>query len=231
MLSLILGLGNIGKKYVGTRHNVGFEVVDRVADLLKASPQPRVKEYDWLTAETGERLVILAKPRTYMNLSGLAAARLLEEHSLIPSQMLVIVDDLVIPLGTVRIRGKGSAGGHNGLLSIVEEIGTQSFSRMRLGIGKLDSRLCGNDKRGEGTGKSRERIVSEGARSEQLAAKPVDNEPDIVDFVLSRFDPGERLAVDKMIHHAADAVLFAIAHRLDETMSKYNVNPALPDPL
>jgi peptidyl-tRNA hydrolase len=152
--------------------------------------------------------------------------------------MLVIVDDLAVPLGTVRIRGKGSAGGHNGLTSIVEALGTQMFPRMRLGIGKLDSRLrgndktgAGNDKGGEGTGKTRERIVSEGARSEQLAAKPVDNEPDIVDFVLSRFDPGERLAVDKMIHHAADAVLFAIAHRLDETMSKYNVNPALPDSL
>ena len=170
------------------------------------------------------RQIVLAKPRTYMNLSGLAAARLLEEHELTPLQMLVIVDDFAIPLGTVRIRGKGSAGGHNGLTSIVEEIGTQMFPRMRLGIGKLDSRLRGNDKIGEGND-------IRGAVSEQIPANPVDNEQDIVDFVLSPFDSEERPVVDSMIRHATDAVLFAIAHRLDETMSRYNVNPALPDSL
>ena len=221
MISLILGLGNIGKQYHRTRHNVGFEVVDLAADLLKATPQPRTKEYDWFTVEVGERLVILAKPRTYMNLSGLAAARLLEEQNLTPSQMMVILDDFAIPLGTVRIRGKGSAGSHNGLISVIEEVGTQSVPRMRHGIGRVDSRLRGNDIRD---------VVSD-QMSEQFSAKPVDNERDIVDFVLSPFDPEERPAVDKMIRHAADAVLFAIAHRLDETMSKYNVNPAPPDPL
>ncbi len=204
MISLILGLGNIGRKYHRTRHNVGFDVVDHLIDLSHATPQPRVKEFDWATFEAGERRIILAKPRTFMNLSGLAAARLLEENELTPSQMMVAVDDFALPLGAVRIRGKGSAGGHNGLTSIIEELGTQSFPRIRLGIGQPP---------------------------EQTSPKPVDNDAEIVDFVLSPFQTEERPAVEKMIRHAADALLFAIAHRLDETMSKYNMNPALPENL
>lgn len=224
MISLILGLGNIGKKYHRTRHNVGFDVVDHLIDLTHATPQPRVKEFDWATFEAGERRIFLAKPRTFMNLSGLAAARLLEENELTPSQMMVVVDDFALPLGAVRIRGKGSAGGHNGLTSIIEELGTQSFPRIRLGIGQplpaCHSREGGNPS---------ECHSREGGNPPP--AKPVDNDAEIVDFVLSPFQAEERPAVEKMIRHAADALLFAIAHRLDETMSKYNVNPALPENL
>lgn len=221
MISLILGLGNIGKKYHRTRHNVGFDLVDHLIDLTHATLQPRVKEFDWATFEAGERRIILAKPRTFMNLSGLSAARLLEENELTPSQMMVVVDDFALPLGAVRIRGKGSAGGHNGLTSIIEELGTQAFPRMRLGIGQFGPTISSGT---PNTSHSRE-------SGNPPPAKPVDNEADIVDFVLSPFKPEERPAVDQMIRHGADALLFAIAHRLDETMSKYNVNPALPENL
>ncbi len=227
MISLILGLGNIGKKYHQTRHNIGFDVVDHLIDLTHAAPQPRVKEFDWATFEVGERKIILAKPRTFMNLSGLAAARLLEENELIPSQMMVVVDDFALPLGAVRIRGKGSAGGHNGLTSIIEEIGTQSFPRIRLGIGQIIAT-------GRQTSPSAPTDPHSPHPSESWdpsSPKSVDNDADIVDFVLSPFQTEERPAVEKMIRHAADALLFAIAHRLDETMSKYNVNPALPENL
>ncbi|MBK7142598.1 MAG: aminoacyl-tRNA hydrolase [bacterium] len=219
MISLIIGLGNIGKKYHHTRHNVGFDVVDSLIGKNKATQQPRVKEFDWATFEEGERKIILAKPRTFMNLSGLAAARLLEENELTPSQMLVIVDDFAIPLGTVRIRGKGSAGGHNGLTSIMEELGTQAFPRIRMGIGKVTPQMAPSE------------LGRQTSPSAPVQPKPVDNEADIVDFVLSPFEPEERPVVDKMILHATEAVLFAIAHRLDQTMSKYNVNPALPENL
>lgn len=243
MISLIIGLGNIGRKYAATRHNLGFMVIDRLIERAHAAVQPRVDEYDWATFEVEGRPIILAKPRTYMNLSGLAAARLLEEHSLTPDQMLVIVDDFAIPLGAVRIRGKGSSGGHNGLTSIAEETGTQSFPRMRLGIGQarptINGGLQNSVEIGRQTSPSAPSSVqagspaaqSEGSAPKQSSPKPVDNEADIIDFVLSPFETEERPVVDKMILHAADAVLFVIEHRLEETMSKYNVNPASPDSL
>ena len=111
MISLVLGLGNIGKKYVGTRHNVGFEVVARVADALRAVMQPRRTEYDWAIAEQEDRKVVLAWPRTYMNLSGEAAKLLVAELEIQPSKMLVVVDDFNLPLGAIRIRSRGSDGG------------------------------------------------------------------------------------------------------------------------
>ena len=193
MISLVLGLGNIGKKYVGTRHNVGFEVVARVADRLKAVPQVRDSAFDWAIAEIADRKVVLAWPRTYMNLSGVAARELLTHLEIQPSQMLVVVDDFNLPLGAVRIRPNGSDGGHNGLISMIEELGTEEFPRVRLGIG------------------------------------PARNDEEVIDFVLGKFSPEERKQVDEMIVRAADAVLFALEHRLDETMSKYNYNPALPE--
>ncbi len=193
MISLVLGLGNIGKKYVGTRHNVGFEVVARVADKLKAVPQARQSAFDWAVAEMADRKVVLAWPRTYMNLSGEAARELVAQLEIQPSDMLVVVDDFNLPLGAVRIRSNGSDGGHNGLISLIEELGTHEFPRVRLGIG------------------------------------PPRADEEVIDFVLGKFGPDERKQVDEMIVRAADAVLFALEHRLDETMSKYNYNPALPE--
>lgn len=241
MISLILGLGNIGKKYEGTRHNVGFEVIDHLAGRLNLTSMPREKEYDWAVARLGERELILAKPRTYMNLSGLAAAKLLEKHDLTPEQMLVIVDDFALPLGAVRIRGKGSDGGHNGLESLIEELGTQAFPRIRLGIGQplqfatKDGLLSSQTMLPSSHSRPPLPHSREGGNpaprtpGEQKPPKPVDKEVDIVDYVLGKFRPEERPAVDQMVAHAADAVLFTIDHRLEETMSKYNFNPAPPE--
>jgi PTH1 family peptidyl-tRNA hydrolase len=194
MISLVLGLGNIGKKYAGTRHNVGFDVVTRVADKLGAQMQPRRSEYDWTVADVAERKIVLAWPRTYMNLSGEAASMLVADLEISPQQMLVVVDDFNLPLGAIRVRPKGSDGGHNGLISLIEELGTSDFPRVRLGIG------------------------------------PLPENEEVIDFVLGKFTPAERKRTDDMIVMAADAVLFALDHRLDETMSKFNSNPALPEP-
>jgi len=137
MISLVLGLGNIGDKYAATRHNVGFDVVAEIGQVLKAKKRRSTSEYDLSTAEYEGRKIYLARPRTYMNLSGLAANALLQKTELSPSEMLVVVDDFNLPLGTLRFRKKGSDGGHNGLISIIEEIGTKEFPRLRLGIGPL----------------------------------------------------------------------------------------------
>jgi len=140
VISLVVGLGNVGPEYVGTRHNVGFEVLDRVARRLEASR--RVVDGHSESAlvqvedhQSGGRRVILAWPSTYMNRSGRAVAELLNRLEIGPENCLVVVDDFNLPLGTVRMRQRGSAGGHNGLESIIETLGTEEFPRLRLGIG------------------------------------------------------------------------------------------------
>ncbi len=135
MISLLLGLGNFGRTYAHTRHNVGFDVLDRVSDELNCRRQPPDPLYDWAIEKSGARPLILAWPTTYMNRSGLAARKIMQEHELAPSEMLAIVDDFNLPLGSLRFRRSGSDGGHNGLASMIEELGSTDFRRLRLGIG------------------------------------------------------------------------------------------------
>ena len=137
MLSLIIGLGNVGAAYEGTRHNVGFEVVTRLAAGWKAEAQPETGLYRWAVAQLPAQRMLLAWPTTLMNRSGWAAARLVAEHQLEPQAVLVIVDDLSLPLGRLRFRQDGSDGGHKGLASIIEHVGSERFPRLRLGIGPL----------------------------------------------------------------------------------------------
>ncbi len=137
MISLVLGLGNIGRKYAATRHNLGFDVVDRVSATLKAETRPSTDEYSWAVAKVDERQIVLGWPRTYMNLSGVAAKKLLFETGIPPHEMLVVVDDFNLPLETLRFRASGSDGGHNGLSSLIEILGTDEFPRLRLGIGPV----------------------------------------------------------------------------------------------
>ncbi len=140
MISLIIGLGNIGPKYEGTRHNVGFEVLSLVAAKLKATPLRERPFYRAAVAPNQDESadnseLILAWPTTYMNRSGQAVEGLLEEFGLEPGQMLVISDDFNLPLGALRFRRRGSDGGHNGLESIIYQLETEEFPRFRLGIG------------------------------------------------------------------------------------------------
>jgi PTH1 family peptidyl-tRNA hydrolase len=135
MVSLILGLGNIGDRYAKTRHNVGFDVLELVATELKARRRASTDYYEWAEATGEERAVILARPTTFMNRSGLAAAALLARFGLEPAEMLVVADDFNLPLGRLRLRPDGSDGGQNGLKSIIYQIGSESFPRLRVGIG------------------------------------------------------------------------------------------------
>lgn len=135
MISLIVGLGNITEKYKGTRHNIGFEVLDKVVQTLKVEKVKTTELYDYCEfINKGDKLT-LAWPRTYMNRSGRAVEELIERQEITPNNILVIVDDYNLPLGKLRLRQSGSDGGHNGLTSIIDTLGTNEFPRLRLGIG------------------------------------------------------------------------------------------------
>lgn len=132
---LIVGLGNPGTQYEWTRHNCGFLVIDELA--RRAGRETRLKECQALTARTriGDAEALLVKPQTFMNLSGVAVKELFARYEIGDvARVLVISDDFALPFGRLRIRPKGSAGGHNGLKSMIAKLGTQDFPRLRLGI-------------------------------------------------------------------------------------------------
>jgi len=132
MISLIIGLGNIGSRYKGTRHNLGFEVVDLAVKRIGAKSLPEDFFYHSFECRIDDRKIFFVKPTTMMNGSGGSVVVLLDKFNLSPSEMLVVVDDFNIPLGTIRFRPNGSDGGHNGLESIIAAIQTETFPRLRL---------------------------------------------------------------------------------------------------
>lgn len=134
MKYLIVGLGNIGKEYADTRHNIGFKVLDALA---KASNTVfKTDRYgDVAEVRHKRRTLVLLKPSTYMNLSGKAVSYWMQREKIEAENVFVVVDDIAIPFGTIRIRTKGSDGGHNGLKSINKHLGHNGYPRMRIGIG------------------------------------------------------------------------------------------------
>ena len=134
MKYLIVGLGNIGAEYAATRHNIGFKVLDALAE---ASNTVFSSQRYGSVAELKHkgRTFILLKPSTYMNLSGKAVSYWLKAEKIPQENLLVVVDDIALPFGTIRIRAKGSDGGHNGLKNIAELLGTNAYARLRFGIG------------------------------------------------------------------------------------------------
>ena len=140
-MKLIVGLGNPGSEYRDTRHNVGFMVADALVDRWRVTDQWREK-FDALLIKTTVRdeSVIVAKPLTYMNLSGQAVQGLAGFYKIEPADIFVVTDDVALPLGRLRARRDGGAGGHNGLKSIIQSLATQAFPRMRVGVGRGDGR-------------------------------------------------------------------------------------------
>ncbi len=134
MKYLIAGLGNIGDEYQNTRHNIGFKVLDAFAEASNFSFEPNRYAFTATTKFKGRTLVCI-KPTTYMNLSGKAVRYYMESEKIPADRILVITDDIALPFGKLRLKGKGSDGGHNGLKNIIELIHTQQFPRLRFGIG------------------------------------------------------------------------------------------------
>lgn len=201
---IVLGIGNPGPEYEQTRHNVGFMVLDLVAERLglaferleRRGPDGsrlfsgKVKARVCEGSRNGEPF-LLAKPQTYVNLSGEVAAPLLRRAELEPDKLFVIVDDLNLPLGRIRIRPSGSAGGHNGLKSIQQMLGTDAFPRLRLGIGQS----APDSPAGVPAG------ADAGGGSEGLHGA------DWPDFVLAPFLPEEREVLGPVLGRAGDCVL------------------------
>jgi len=132
----VVGLGNPGKQYETTRHNVGFRVLDRLALSLSVKLEGRKFPAQWGTCSIDRQKVFLLKPLTFMNRSGEAVSQMLRYFKILPNQVLVIHDDLDLALGRIRLVQKGGAGGHRGVASIMECIEDQDFARLRLGIGR-----------------------------------------------------------------------------------------------
>ena len=133
----VVGLGNPGRRYSGTRHNVGFTFVRRVAKSWETKLRKRRFSSKIAEVEKENERIMLVLPQTYMNNSGVAVKQIMEGRNIQPEQLLVVYDDLDIPLGEIRVRKRGSSGTHKGMRSIVQEIETTQFPRMRIGIGPL----------------------------------------------------------------------------------------------
>ena len=192
-MKAIVGLGNPGQKYTGTRHNIGFAVADELARragiAFGSAPADALvakwRDDRWAGTPGVSDVALIAKPMTFMNDSGQAVGELARYFKIDVGDLLIVVDEVQLPLGRLRVRTRGSAGGHNGLRSVVAHI-SEDFARLRIGVGRGDSRR------------------------------------DLADHVLSRFDNDEALEVERMTARAADAAeLFATAG-IAAVMNTYN---------
>lgn len=138
---LVVGLGNPGPRYAGNRHNIGFQVVEEVAKAHGLTFSKTEHKAETAHGRIEGRRVILAKPQTWMNDSGQSVSPLANFYKIDPESMLVVYDDLDIPLDTVRFRDSGSSGGHRGVQSIINQLGTDAFPRLRIGIGRPPGRM------------------------------------------------------------------------------------------
>ena len=198
---LIVGLGNPEKKYIGTRHNIGREVIQEFAKTFNF---PKFKLNKKLKAEISENIIdnqkiILALPTTYMNESGQAVKNLIINYQLSIINLWVVHDDLDLPFGKIRISKNRSAGGHKGVQSIINQLGTQNFVRFRLGIKTRTDADKDKDLRGQ--------------RHEQIQIKK---------FVLQKFTKNEQEKIKNIIQLTIEALNFAIQNNIDKTMNKYN---------
>jgi len=146
---IIMGLGNPEKQYEKNRHNFGFMVIDQIAESKQMTFRSSGKPYLWsestISTNEGDIGICLCKPITYMNNSGVAARHILSRYNLMPEDLLVIYDDIDLPLGKIRLRKQGSSGGHKGIQSIINQLQNKSFPRLRLGIGPQDNGVPAED--------------------------------------------------------------------------------------
>lgn len=147
-MKLLVGLGNIGAKYEKTRHNIGFEVIDALAEKYGLDPWKSEKKFfgSIRRGQIGREKILFLKPETYMNLSGKAVSAVTSFYKLRPSDMWVFFDDVDLEFGTIRFREKGSSGGHNGIKSLIQGIGSDQFPRIKIGIANSDREKIPTDR-------------------------------------------------------------------------------------
>ena len=191
-MKLIVGLGNPGKTYAHNRHNAGFRCLNYFARLHSIRFDHRQCRARVGIGEIKGEKLLLVKPRTFVNLSGNPVACLVRRHDIPLSNLLVIYDDLDLPLGKIRLRQNGSSGGHKGMNSIISALGSEEFPRIRVGIGRPQAE---------------EQSVSEDA---------------IVNYVLSDFSPQEEAIIKPVIARVAEAIDCFITEGIEAAMSKFN---------
>lgn len=197
-LQLVVGLGNPGEKYAGTRHNVGFMALERLAVLNEAAFRHNARLHGRIAdLGHGEGRLRLLMPSTYMNESGRAIRATLDWFGIRPDQMLVIVDDMDLPLGRLRLRLSGSAGGHNGLRSAIAQLGTQEFARLRIGIGAP-------------------------------AAEPSLRKARTISHVLGRFQPSEQPLVEAVLEETVAGVELIRRHGYERAGNRLNSFQPIP---
>jgi len=194
---ILVGLGNPGDKYSQTRHNIGFDIVDLLADrwssLGSNSSFKKVRQSLEATGQWKDYRVALVKPQTFMNLSGEAVQQTLHFYKATPAELLVIHDDLDLELGRLKWAKGGSAGGHNGVSSIITCLSNREFTRLRVGIG-----------RPVGTADNPEAKM------------------DTADWVLSRFTKAQQADVEKIKNKAVEAIEYFLEQGLEATMNRFN---------
>jgi len=168
-VSLIAGLGNPGREYAQTRHNVGFQIVTRLAESHGLNFSRMQNEALVAAGRIGDVRVVLAKPQTWMNESGKALGPLARFYKVEPARLLVVYDDLDIPAGTLRLRSEGGSGGHKGMRSVIEQQGGQDFPRLRVGVGRPPGRMDAADYVLQPFTRDEE-ILMDGARDRAIAA-------------------------------------------------------------
>jgi PTH1 family peptidyl-tRNA hydrolase len=190
---LIAGLGNPGREYAHSRHNVGFWCLNRLARRHGIAFTKRGRLATVGEGRLAGRSVILAKPRTFVNLSGRALSHLLRRYRLSPQHLLVVYDDLDLPLGRVRLRPRGVHGGHRGMRSIVEAIGSEDFPRIRIGIGRPE-----------------------------VNGEPTWEPEAVAAYVLAPMTAEERRILDEAVATAGEAILCLLAEGVEEAMNRFN---------
>ncbi len=191
---LIVGLGNPGRGYADNRHNIGFICLNYFAKKQGIRFDKKQGKARVGTGDVADSKVVLARPQTYMNQSGEAVSRLVKKFNISLNNLIVIHDDLDLPLGKIRIRRDGGSGGHKGIDSIVSSVGSGDFSRLRIGIGRP--------------------IITTGSTE-------ID-EADIVAYVLSDFAPEEKQTINQVIPEISEAVLCILTEGLTAAMNTYN---------
>lgn len=192
---LIVGLGNPGKQYKDTRHNIGFMAVDSLAEANAIKLNRKDFNSQWGKGNICDKEVFLIKPQTYMNLSGAAVQGISGYFHIEPKDILVIYDDVDLELGTIRIRLSGGSGGHRGMQSIIEHIGSKDFPRMRLGIGRPKQRSQKSEVR---------------------------SQDEIADYVLSNFESNEKDVLKQVLGRTKEAVDAIVKDGIEKAMSRFN---------
>ncbi len=193
-IKLVMGLGNPGTRYSNNRHNVGFQCIDLLARSKGVKLDRRLGYALTGEVDIGGSKIVLAKPQTFMNKSGDSAASLRRDLRATPEEILVIYDEMDLPLGRIRVRPQGSSGGQKGVQSIIERLGSKNFPRIRVGIG---------------------RPLGERSSSSRY-------EDEILDWLLNDFTPEEEDVMLEARSRAAEAALAVIEQGIEKAMNQYN---------